>query len=51
MLKQEPNLTVELIQGDRGVFDVRRDGEIVFSKKREGRFPTAAEILERIRAS
>jgi selT/selW/selH-like putative selenoprotein len=39
-----------LIKGDRGVFDVRLDGSILFSKKIEGRFPTAADIRERLRA-
>jgi selT/selW/selH-like putative selenoprotein len=32
------------------VFDVRLDDAMVFSKKIEGRFPTAAEIVERLRA-
>jgi predicted Rdx family selenoprotein len=32
------------------VFDVRLDGSMLFSKKTEGRFPTAAEIRERLRA-
>jgi selT/selW/selH-like putative selenoprotein len=49
-LKQEPDLTIELIKGDRGVFDVRLDGSMLFSKKIEGRFPTAADIRERLRA-
>jgi predicted Rdx family selenoprotein len=33
------------------VFDVRLDGSMLFSKKIEGRFPTAADVVERIRAS
>jgi selT/selW/selH-like putative selenoprotein len=41
---------VELIPGDRGIFDVRADGQLIFSKKTAGRFPTAAEILARVRA-
>jgi selT/selW/selH-like putative selenoprotein len=40
-----------LIQGDRGVFDVRLDGSMLFSKKIEGRFPTAPDIRERLQAS
>jgi selT/selW/selH-like putative selenoprotein len=40
-----------LIEGDRGVFDVRLDGAMIFSKKVEGRFPTAAEVVKRIQAS
>ena len=34
-----------LIRGDNGVFDVVRDGELLFSKHAEGRFPEEAEIL------
>jgi len=33
------------------VFDVRLDGAMLFSKKIEGRFPTASDIRERLRAS
>jgi len=44
-------LTIELIKGDRGVFDVRLDGSMLFSKKTEGRFPTAADLRERLGTS
>jgi predicted Rdx family selenoprotein len=30
--------------GDRGQFDVVRDGEVVYSKRETGRFPDEAEI-------
>jgi predicted Rdx family selenoprotein len=33
------------------VFDVRLDDAMLFSKKIEGRFPTAAEIVKRISTS
>ena len=46
---QGAGLTIELIKGDRGVFDVRLDGAMLFSKKIEHHFPTAAEILRRIK--
>lgn len=51
-LKSAPEgagLTIELIKGDRGVFDVRLDDAMLFSKKIERRFPTAPEILERVK--
>jgi selT/selW/selH-like putative selenoprotein len=48
-LRQELGITAALIQGDRGVFDVRADGELVFSKKKTGRFPTNAEIVDLLR--
>jgi len=38
-----------VIQGGRGVFDVRADGQLVFSKKKMGRFPTNAEIVDLLR--
>jgi selT/selW/selH-like putative selenoprotein len=31
--------------GDNGQFDVVADGELLFSKKAEGRFPEEDEIL------
>jgi selT/selW/selH-like putative selenoprotein len=39
------SIDVELIQGSGGVFEVRRDGELVFSKDRIGRFPNDDEIF------
>lgn len=33
------------IPGQKSQFDVLRDGELVFSKQREGRFPEHAEVL------
>jgi selT/selW/selH-like putative selenoprotein len=35
---------VELVKSSGGAFEVFRDGELLFSKKRLGRFPTEAEI-------
>jgi len=36
----------ELIPGRGGVFDVRVDGKVIFSKKATGRFPEIVEILD-----
>lgn len=36
----------ELVASGGGVFEVVIDGNLVFSKKAEGRFPEAEEILE-----
>jgi predicted Rdx family selenoprotein len=41
-------VTIELIKGDRGVFDVRADGTLIYSKNTTGRFPTLDEILKRL---
>ena len=35
----------ELEQGDNGVFDVRVDGRLIYSKDETGRFPDPDEIL------
>lgn len=37
-----------MIQGSGGVFDVRVDGELIFSKHEVGRFPEHDEILTQI---
>ncbi len=34
-----------MIEGAKSQFDVFADGNLVFSKQREGRFPEPAEIL------
>ena len=36
-----------LIMGSKGVFDVRVDGELIFSKKELGRHAEPGEVLER----
>jgi len=36
------------IEGAKSQFDVLRDGEIVFSKQAEGRFPEPDEILAKV---
>jgi hypothetical protein len=37
-------------EGEKSQFDVVRDGELVFSKQAEHRYPTVDEVLERLRA-
>jgi selT/selW/selH-like putative selenoprotein len=41
---------LRIVPGDRGVYDVAVDGELVFSLDEEARFPETKEILEKIRA-
>jgi selT/selW/selH-like putative selenoprotein len=36
------------IPGSKGQFDVLSDGDLLFSKRAEGRFPDEDEILERL---
>jgi selenoprotein W-related protein len=49
-LKREFGVDAELIRGTGGVFDVRVDGQLVFSKHDLGRFPEDGEVEAAIRA-
>lgn len=40
---------VALIPGSGGVLDVRLDGDLVWSRSEEGRFPELKELKQRIR--
>ena len=37
---------VELVAGDKGVFEITVDGELKFSKKSLGLFPTDDEVAD-----
>ncbi len=41
--------SAQLVEGDKGVFDVVADGKLVFSKHQIGRFPTNDEVLDLLR--
>ena len=45
MIEQETGATTDLVEGDRGQFDVEVDGRLIFSKWETHRFPDDAEIL------
>jgi selT/selW/selH-like putative selenoprotein len=49
-VKMRRPVNVTLIQGAGGQFEVALDGTLIFSKKKEGRFPELNEILDRIPA-
>ena len=40
---------VALVPGDSGVYEVRLDGDLIWSRKTVGRFPEAKELKQRIR--
>ena len=40
---------VALVPGTGGVFEVRLDGETIFSRKAEGRFPESKEVKQLVR--
>ncbi|MBV8743581.1 MAG: Rdx family protein [Xanthobacteraceae bacterium] len=44
MLKQRPSAEIDLRRSGGGVFEIRVDGRLAFSKKATGRFPTSEEI-------
>ena len=50
MLKSELGVDAELIGGDKGIFDVKANGKMVFSKYEEDRFPDDEEIVTALRA-
>lgn len=43
-LKERFGAEVELVKAGGGVFEISRDGKLVFSKKKLDRFPTEDEI-------
>lgn len=44
-------MDAELIRGTGGVFDVRADGTLIFSKGEHGRFPHDGEVEALLRAA
>ncbi len=50
VLSEELGVEAELVKGDNGIFDVVADGDLVFSKHVEGRFPENEEVIEALRA-
>jgi predicted Rdx family selenoprotein len=44
-------IAASIVEGENSQFDVLADGELVFSKQREGRFPEEDEVLELLATS
>ena len=44
-IKQAFGIDVELIPGSGGVFDVKKDGKLIFSSQECGRFPRKDEVV------
>src|SRR5919106_6068319 len=40
---------VALVPGSNGIFEVRLDGEMIFSRRQQGRFPESKELKQRVR--
>ena len=43
-LKESLKIEVELLRGEKGIFDIQCDGELIFSKDVLNRFPYLGEI-------
>ena len=41
-------LTISLKPADKGVFDVVLDGQLIFSKHQQGRFPTVDDLKNQL---
>jgi selT/selW/selH-like putative selenoprotein len=48
-IKKEVGLDVELIKSGGGAFEVMADKKLIFSKKKEQRFPENQEVLESLK--
>lgn len=40
---------VALIPGKGGIFEIRAEGQLIWSRAQEGRFPEAKEVKQRVR--
>ena len=49
-IQKEFNVKPELIEGSGGIFDVKLNGKLIYSKKETGRFPEHHEVLDKIAA-
>ena len=49
-IEKELGIKPKLIKGKSGIFDVRADSTMVFSKHEVGRFPEEEEVLAGLRA-
>jgi selenoprotein W-related protein len=49
-LKRTLKADTELVAGHGGVFEITVDGNLLFSKKSQGRFPEEGEVLGLIRS-
>ena len=47
-IKKEIGVEAELIHSGGGVFEIEKDGTLIFSKKALGRFPSNEEILAKL---
>jgi selT/selW/selH-like putative selenoprotein len=46
--KNIDDVNIDLKKGSEGDFEVVKDGQLIFSKRKEGRFPETSEILNKL---
>lgn len=49
-IKKALGVETKLIEGGGGIFDVKADGKLIYSKHETGRFPEDFEVLEALKA-
>ncbi|MCP4749696.1 MAG: SelT/SelW/SelH family protein [Proteobacteria bacterium] len=49
-IKGQMEINEKLVPSGGGVFEVKVDGDLIFSKKKVGRFPDENEIIEVLKA-
>lgn len=49
-LKKQFGAESELVKGGGGIFDVKVDGKLIYSKHQTGRFPEHKEIFDAVGA-
>ncbi|MCC6160325.1 MAG: Rdx family protein [Deltaproteobacteria bacterium] len=45
----DPSISIDFIRGEKGIFDVKLEERLIWSKYREGRFPEHTEIIDLLR--
>ena len=48
-MKEDLNLSAELIKSDGGVYEITMNGELIYSKRKTGVFPEESEIIDKVR--
>jgi selenoprotein W-related protein len=41
---------IKFIEGSGGAFEVKKDGQLIFSKREKGRFPESDEIISLLKS-
>ncbi len=48
-IKKDIGIDCEMVPGKSGIFDVKVNGQLVYSKKETGEFPEHAPLIKQIR--